>query len=77
MSTVDKANQLLGEVQNSIYLPLLFAVVIIGFAVMSSIYLYHWRKYSMNPRVEHIAKILYFGVAAFLVLGALVSLIAL
>ena len=70
-------NQFLVAVSHSALLPLFFTVVIISFTIMSSIYLYHWRKYSMNPRTEHVAKVLYFGVSAFFIFGALVSLLAL
>jgi len=57
--------------------PILFTIVILLFTIMSSVYLYHWRKYSMNTRVEHVAKVAYFGVSGFIILGALVSLMAL
>lgn len=63
--------------KKSALLPLLFTVVIIFFSIMSSVYLYHWRKYTMNTRIEHAAKVLYFGVSSFLILGALSSLMVL
>ena len=70
-------NQFTAGLQHSALLPLFFTIVILCFTIMSSIYLYHWRKYSMNTHVEHIAKVLYFGVSAFFIFDALVSLIAL
>jgi hypothetical protein len=73
----DHISSVVSGLGKSALLPILFTVIILFFTVMSSVYLYHWRKYSMNTRIEHGAKVLYFGVSGFLILGALISLMAL
>jgi len=56
-------------------LPIIFAAVIVAYVVMSSIYMYHWKKYGIEPKVIRVVQITYFVVSIFFIGGALVALL--
>ena len=57
-------------------LTLIFALAMLIFLLMSVIYMYHWREYSMDVALTKKVQKIYFGISGIFVLGALIFLFA-
>ncbi|MEI6494788.1 MAG: hypothetical protein WCO03_01875 [bacterium] len=49
---------------------IIFGIVLLGFCIMSLIFLYHWRVHGRGVFVFFIASVTYFVVSAILIWGA-------